>query len=141
MIFRRARPALHRLNRAWALNGRESMIATTDLESRPFLLSLAMLIGAFAVRTFGQELPAAQRGAGELQSKEPSAKLSLAEARDLSGAWMTSYWYNGLSIGPKGSLPDRERPVHGADDALTPAVNPRAPWAKDIPEEYSIYTD
>ena len=117
------------------------MIATTDLESRPFLFSLAMLIGAFAFQTFGQELPAAQRGAGELQSKEPSAKLSLAEARDLSGTWMTSYWYNGLNMGPKGSLPDKESPLLGVDDPRTPVVSLLTPWAKEISDKYSIYTD
>ena len=34
----------------------------------------------------------AEEGPGKLPPKEPSAKLPLAQARDLSGVWMTSSW-------------------------------------------------
>ena len=59
-----------------------------------------------------------------LPPKEPSAKLPLADARDLSGTWMTATWYTGLNMGPKGALPDRgvsdtwrERPESARHDS------------------------
>ena len=117
------------------------MITKTNLGSKPFRFLVATLIGSFAVQAFGQGLPADQVSAGELPPKEPSAKLPVAEARDLSGTWMTSYWYNGLNMGPKGSLPERESPLHGVDDPRAPVTSFLTPWAKEVSDKYSIYTD
>lgn len=76
-----------------------------------------------------------------MPSKEPSAKMSVPEARDLSGPWMTSYWYIGLNMGPKGSLPEKDIPLHGVNDPHTEVMNLLTPWAKEISDKYSIYTD
>ena len=45
--------------------------------------------------------------------REPDAAMPLAEARDLSGAWMTTTWYTMLNMGPADGLPIRPRlPQH-----------------------------
>ena len=76
-----------------------------------------------------------------LPPKEPSAKLPLAEARDLSGTWMTAMWYTGLNMGPKGALPDRGVQMHGVNDPKAPVMTLLTPWAKEISDKYSMYTD
>jgi hypothetical protein len=98
---------------------------------------LPLLVSILAVQAFGQE----QEVIGELPPTEPSAKLSLADARDLTGTWMTSYWYNGLNMGPKGALPEKEIPLHGVNDPRTPVMDLLTPWAKQISDKSSIYTD
>jgi hypothetical protein len=117
------------------------MTENNHRRSAPLRLALAIFMGALAVQALGQRVPADQGGAGELPSKEPSAKLSLPEARDLSGPWMTSYWYIGLNMGPKGSLPEKDIPLHGVNDPHARVMNLLTPWAKEISDKYSIYTD
>jgi len=84
---------------------------------------------------------AAEEGVGKLPPKEPSAKLPLAQARDLSGVWMTSSWYNFLNMGPRGSLPEREVPMHGVNDPGANVMSLLTPWAKELSDKYSMYTD
>ena len=83
---------------------------------------------------------AAEKESG-LPPKEPSAKLPLAEARDLSGTWMTAMWYTGLNMGPKGALPERGVQIHGVNDPKAPVMTLLTPWAKEISDKYSMYTD
>ena len=83
---------------------------------------------------------AAEANGSKTRPKEPSAKLPLAEARDLSGTWMTAFWYTGLNMGPKGSLPDYDIQLHGVNDPSVPP-NFLTPWAKAISDKFTIYTD
>lgn len=84
---------------------------------------------------------AAQEGVSGEPPKEPSAKLSLAEARDLSGIYMPSTWYTGLNMGSKAGLPTQNMPLHGVKDPKAPVLSLLTPWAKAISDQYSIYTD
>ena len=52
---------------------------------------------------------------GKLPPKGPPAKLPLAQARDLSGVWMSLPGSNFLNMGPR-ALPEREVPLHGVND-------------------------
>lgn len=85
---------------------------------------------------------AAEEGvAGAPPPKEPSAKLPLQQARDLSGPWMTAMWYTNLNMGPRGSLPSREVQLHGVKDPNASIESLLTPWAKAISDKYSMYTD
>lgn len=84
---------------------------------------------------------AAEESGAKVPAKEPSVKLPLAEARDLSGVWMTASWYTFLNMGPKGSLPDQEIPLHGVNDPGAPVMRLLTPWAKELSDKYSVYTD
>ncbi len=91
-------------------------------------------------------MPTSEEAAEEATSggpppKEPSAKLPLEEARDLSGPWMPAMWYTFLNMGPKGSLPSREVPLHGVKDPAAPISSLLTPWAKAVAAKYSMYTD
>ena len=88
-----------------------------------------------------QEEAAAEGLAGAPPDKEPPAELPLAQARDLSGTWMTSMWYNMLNMGPKGALPSRDIQLHGVKDPTAQVVTLLTPWAKEISDKYSMYTD
>src|SRR5580693_6600314 len=75
---------------------------------------------------------AAEQSGSKARPKEPSAKLPLAEARDLSGTWMTAFWYTGLNMGPKSGLPDYDVQLHGINDPSVLFPNYLTPWAKAI---------
>jgi hypothetical protein len=83
----------------------------------------------------------AEESGAKSRPREPLAKLPLAEARDLSGTWMTAFWYTGLNMGPKGSLPDYDIQLHGVNDPTAPFPSLLTPWAKAISDKYTIYTD
>lgn len=72
--------------------------------------------------------------------REPDAVLPLAEARDLSGIWMTAMWYSNLNMGPSAGLP--------LSRGLVSAVNPRndvrkvlSAWSKEKSKDWTIYND
>src|ERR1019366_8582578 len=73
----------------------------------------------------------AEESGAKLPPKEPPAKLTLAQAHDLSGVWMTSSWYNFLNMGPRGKLPEREVPLHGVNDPSASVMSLLTPWAKE----------
>lgn len=71
---------------------------------------------------------------------EPDAPLPLAQARDLSGTWMTSMWYTLLNMGPSKGLP--------ISRGLRSAVNPKndipavmTQWSRDKAKTWTIYND
>jgi len=101
---------------------------------------LVWLVAVAGALAFGQEFPEGQ-GAAKLPPKEPSAKLPLVQARNLSGTWMTANWYINLNMGPKGSLPTRSIPLHGVTDPGAPVIGLLTPWAKEISAKYSMYAD
>lgn len=72
--------------------------------------------------------------------RELDAALPLAEARDLSGTWMTSAWYTLLNMGSDEGLP--------IGRGFRSAVNPRngpgqvlTPWVKEKTKDWTIYND
>src|SRR5215471_20648134 len=102
--------------------GRKQRHGYTEGHAGPVPLCGSLLVWLVAVAgplAFGQEAPEGQ-GAAKLPPKEPSAKLPLAQARNLSGTWMTANWYINLNMGPKGSLPTRSIPLHGVTDPGAP---------------------
>ena len=72
--------------------------------------------------------------------REPDSALSLAEARDLSGAWMTTTWYTMLNMGPAEGLPI-PRGFRSTVDLKNDPTEVLSPWAKEKSKDWTIYND
>ena len=72
--------------------------------------------------------------------REPDAPLPLAEARDLSGAWMTTTWYTMLNMGPAQGLPT-SRSFRGTVDLKNDPLEAQSAWAKEKSKDWTIYND
>jgi hypothetical protein len=72
--------------------------------------------------------------------REPDATLALAEARDLSGTWMTTMWYVQINMGPDDGLPTG-RNFRSTRDLKNDALDVLTPWAKEKSKDWTVYND
>jgi hypothetical protein len=72
--------------------------------------------------------------------RELDAPLPLAEARDLSGTWMTAMWYTMLNMGPSDGLPI-SRDFRSTVNPRKDIGEARSAWARQKSKDWTAYND